>query len=227
MSIVQTNTVSPSLLAAMNPTSAAAAGSTPGSAAATQNQFMNLLVTQLQNQDPLNPMDNAQITSQMAQLSTVTGIEQVNTSLQSLLTNYQSSQALQSSSMIGKNVLVNGSAINYSGTAAQFGVNLASAADTVNVAVLNSSGQQIDSFSAGAHAAGVVPLQWNGTTTSGATAPSGSYSFQVTATQAGQAVTAQPLAYGTVSSIANGPSGVQLEVAGIGAVNMANVAQIF
>ncbi len=223
MSILQTNTVSPALLSAMNPTPA----SPTGSAAATQNQFMNLLVTQLQNQDPLNPMDNAQVTTQMAQLSTVSGIQQLNTSLQSLMANFQATQSLQSASMIGHNVLVNGSSINYNGSAAQFGASLASAADNVTVTVLNASGQQVDSYNLGAQPAGVLPLQWDGTTTGGAKAANGTYSFQVAATKAGQVVTAQPLAYGPVTSVANTPQGAQLEVAGIGAVSLANVAQIF
>lgn len=223
MSILQTNTVSPALLSAMNPSSASA----QGSAAATQNQFMNLLVTQLKNQDPLNPMDNAQVTTQMAQLSTVSGIQQLNTSLQSLMANFQATQSLQSASMIGHKVLVNGSSINYNGSPAQFGASLASAADNVTVTVLNASGQPVDSYTMGAQPAGVLPLQWDGTMTGGAKAANGTYSFQVAATKAGQPVAAQPLAYGAVTSVANSPQGAQLEVAGIGAVSLANVARIF
>ena len=60
-----------------------------------QSRFMKLLVAQMQNQDPLNPMDNAQMTSQIAQLQTVSGINQLNTTVQSLLSNYQSVQQLQ------------------------------------------------------------------------------------------------------------------------------------
>jgi flagellar basal-body rod modification protein FlgD len=231
MSIVPTNTVSPSLMATMNPSSTTATGSTASTAAnsttALQNQFMTLLVTQLQNQDPTNPMDNAQITSQMAQLSTVTGVQQLNTSIQSLLANSQASQSLQAANMIGKNVLVNGSSINYTGSATQFGANLASAADSMTVTVLNGSGQKVDSYNLGAQPAGIVPLSWDGTTTSGAAAPNGAYTFQVSASLAGAAVAAQPLSYGAVTSVANSAQGVQLEVAGIGAVSLANVAQIF
>ena len=228
MSIVPTNTVSPSLMATMNPSSASSTASTAAnSTTALQNQFMTLLVTQLQNQDPTNPMDNAQITSQMAQLSTVTGVQQLNTSIQSLLANSQASQSLQAANMIGKSVLVNGSSINYTGSAATFGASLASAADSMTVTVLNGSGQKVDSYNLGAQPAGIVPLQWDGTTTSGAAAPNGAYTFQVSAALAGKAVAAQPLSYGAVTSVANSAQGVQLEVAGIGAVSLANVAQIF
>src|SRR5438128_10465097 len=71
-------------------------------------KFMTLLVTQLKNQDPLNPLDNAQVTSQLAQLSTVTGINKLNTTLDSLKSSYQSSEAMAATNMIGRGVLVEG-----------------------------------------------------------------------------------------------------------------------
>lgn len=67
-----------------------------------QDRFLTLLVTQLKNQDPLNPMDNAEMTSQMAQMSTVSGIEKLNTTLNSLVDNIGTSQSMQAASMIGK-----------------------------------------------------------------------------------------------------------------------------
>ena len=231
------NVLPQSLLTAMNgTTSSSSSGGTAGASSSAssgssvnsvQNQFMTLLVTQLQNQDPLNPMDNAQITSQMAQLSTVTGINQLNTTLQSLMSAYQANQSVQAASMIGKNVLVNGSTLSYSGSPMNFGINLASAADTVNVSILNASGQAIDSFSLGAQPSGVVPLQWDGTTSSGSAAPSGNYTIQVKASSSGNAVTAQPLVYGTVSSVVNNGSSTQVDVSGVGPVDLSSVAQIY
>src|SRR5471032_413097 len=82
--------------------------------AADQDKFMKLLVTQLQNQDPLNPMDNAAMTSQLAQLSTVTGINKVNATLESLRTDQASSQSLTATNLIGKGVLVAGKGIQLS-----------------------------------------------------------------------------------------------------------------
>jgi len=124
MSTVQNNTVSSSLLASMNP----AAAATQSTAAAAQDTFMKLLVTQMKNQDPLNPLDNAQVTSQLAQLSTVTGIEKMNTTLQSLMGSYQSSQTLQAAGMIGHGVLVAGSSLNLTNGQAPFGIDLATSA---------------------------------------------------------------------------------------------------
>lgn len=226
--ITNTNAVPSNLLAAMNGTSATSSGATAsGSAASVQNQFMTMLVAQLKNQDPLNPMDNAQVTSQMAQLSTVQGIQQLNTTVNSLMSSMQTSQTLQAASMVGKGVLVDGSSLNYSGTATNFGVNLATAADTVNVSIVNAAGQTVDSFNLGAQSAGVAPLQWNGTDSKGHAVPNGAYSVQVTASAAGSPVTAQPLQYGTVSSVMNGASGPQLNVSGVGAVALSSVAQAY
>src|SRR3990167_8083696 len=86
----------------------AGAAATASTAADTQDRFLKLLVTQMKNQDPLNPMDNAQVTSQMAQLSTVTGIDKLNVTLQALSDSMASSQSLQAASMIGYGVLVPG-----------------------------------------------------------------------------------------------------------------------
>ena len=231
MSTVNTgSTVSANLMAAMNGLSATSSGSAAASGSsvsAMQSQFMNLLVTQLKNQDPLNPMNNTQITSQLAQLSTVQGVQQLNSTLSSLMNSYQASQTLQASSMIGHNVLANGSTLTYSGSATTFGVNLASAADNVTVNLLNSAGQTVDSMKLGAQPAGVIPLQWNGTTSTGSAAANGNYTIQVTATSSGQSVNAQPLVYGQVASVLNGSNGAQLEVNGLGTVSMANVAQVF
>src|SRR5580693_3920451 len=111
------NSVSASLMAAMNP---APASTATDSAAAAQNQFLTLLVTQMQNQDPLNPMDNSQMTSQLAQLSTVSGIDTLNTTLQSLVGSYQTSQTLQATSMIGQNVFTPGNTMTLASGSAPF-----------------------------------------------------------------------------------------------------------
>jgi len=222
MSTVQNNTVSPSLLAAMNP----AAAATQSTAAAAQDTFMKLLVTQMKNQDPLNPLDNAQVTSQLAQLSTVTGIEKMNATLQSLIGSYQSSQTLQAASMIGHGVLVAGSSLNLNNGQAPFGVDLNTSADDVKVSIKDASGRAIRSMDLGSQQAGMLALQWDGTTDSGAAAANGQYSFSVDAIQGGQTVGATALAFGQVASVASSGQGVVLNVPGLGQVNLADIRQI-
>jgi flagellar basal-body rod modification protein FlgD len=102
---------------------------------------MTLLVTQMENQDPLNPMDNSQMTSQLAQLSTVSGINTLNTTLTSLLSSYQSSQTLQATSMIGQSVLVPGNTMTLASGSAPFGVNVTTASTDLTVAIKNAAGQ--------------------------------------------------------------------------------------
>src|SRR5690606_21641258 len=101
MTTVQNEKVSQSLLDTMNGTRNTA----KSAAQEAQDRFMTLLVTQMKNQDPLNPMDNAQVTSQLAQLSTVTGIDKLNNTMEALIGSVQSSQSMQASSMIGRVVL--------------------------------------------------------------------------------------------------------------------------
>src|SRR5450830_116367 len=102
---------------------------------ADTDKFMTLLVTQLKNQDPLNPLDNAQITSQLAQLSTVTGVNKLNTTLESLKASYQSSESASATNLIGQGVLVAGNDTYLTGGKAIFGVDLPTAADSVKVII--------------------------------------------------------------------------------------------
>src|SRR3569832_1271514 len=85
---------------------ASASTSSKSSVADTQNRFLSLLVAQMKNQDPLNPLDNTQVTNQMAQLSSVQGIENMNSSLQTKTANQRTNQKTQAASLIGRTVLV-------------------------------------------------------------------------------------------------------------------------
>jgi len=217
------NAVSNALLAAMNPQAA-----TTSSAQAAQNQFMTLLVTQMQNQDPLNPMDNSQMTSQLAQLSTVSGIDTVNTTLQSLISSYQQSQTLQATSMIGHGVLTAGNGLTLASGSAPFGVNLATAAGDVKVTIQNGAGQTVDTLDLGSQQAGVIPLAWNGTTSAGVKAPDGNYSFTVTSSTNGKTTdSASGLSYGTVQSVSSGSNGVNLNLSGGGMIGLSDVVQVY
>src|SRR5512146_862467 len=100
-----------------------------------QDRFLKLLVTQMKNQDPLNPLDNAQVTSQLAQISTVNGIEKLNTTIQAMATSFAAGQSLQAAGMIGRDVLVPAPTLRLAGGSALFGVDLAQAADQVKVSI--------------------------------------------------------------------------------------------
>ena len=223
MTTVQTNnTVPADLLANMNGTK------TTGTAVQeTQDRFMKLLVTQMKNQDPLNPLDNAQVTSQMAQLSTVTGIDKLNTTLQALQGSYQTSQALQATDMIGHGVLVPGSDISLVKSQAIFGADLEAPADNVRVTIKNASGVAVRTIDLGEQKAGSFPVTWDGKNDLGAKVDDGSYTFEVKATNANAPVKATALSFGEVVSVTTNAQGVKVTIPGLGAYAFGDIRQIY
>jgi flagellar basal-body rod modification protein FlgD len=222
MTTIQNNAVSDSLLTTMNPSAKAAAKS---DAAAAQDKFMTLLVTQMKNQDPLNPMDNAQVTSQLAQLSTVTGIDKLNTTLEGLMGSYQSSQSLQAAGMIGHGVLVPGSKLELAGGKAIMGVELTEPADKVQITIRNTAGEAVHTVDLGAMEVGTQPVLWDGKTDGGTAAADGNYTFEVSATRGTEKAAATALSFGQVGSVSTSSQGVKLNLPN-GSVNLSDIRQI-
>jgi flagellar basal-body rod modification protein FlgD len=179
---------------------------------ASQDRFLKLLVAQLNNQDPMNPMDNAQMTSQMAQINTVTGIQQVNATLKSMAEQFSGMQVLQGSSMVGHQVLVEGSTLTRSNGVASGAIDLGGQADAIKIEILSPGGQMLDTLNLGAKAAGRHTFDWDASTYTGTGEPS----YRVTATQGGSAVPTTSLARDTVTAVSseNGVMTVQLQSRG-------------
>ncbi len=213
------------VFAALNGTSSTSTASAT-SAAASQDRFMKLLVTQLKNQDPLNPMDNAQMTSQMAQISTVSGIDKLNATLQALSASMTPNQTLQAATMIGHGVLVTGNGMDLKAGVGLGGFELASAAESNKVSVTDASGALISTIDLGAQPAGIVKFQWDGKDSAGNVMPDGQYTFAVTSTQASNTVAATGLEYGIVGSVTQGSQGVELSVGRMQKGALAQVKQI-
>ena len=192
-----------------------------------QDRFLKLLVTQMKNQDPLNPLDNAQVTTQLAQISTVNGIEKLNATIQAMANSANASQSLQAAGMIGKDVLVPGSTLHLEGGKGLFGIDLAQAADQVKVGIHDASGREIHVIDLGARGAGPLALAWDGKTADGAQAVDGAYSLSVSAVRGDQKVDAQTLAFGSIQSVSQGNQGVQLNVGSLGMVGLPDIKQIF
>lgn len=227
MSTVQnttvTNTPSAALMNAVN----SGAKTETDSVKADTDKFMKLLVTQLKNQDPLNPLDNAQVTSQLAQLSTVTGVNKLNTTLESLKASYQSSEALQATNLINHGVLAPGKDLALTSSKAIFGVDLATPADTVAIDIKNASGKVVHSISMKGVEAGTLPLVWDGKQDDGTTAADGKYTISVKAVTGGKTLTdATPLSFGTVASVSTGSGGVKLNVPTLGQLTIADIKQV-
>ena len=189
------------------PTSSAAAAAV--STSEMQDRFMTLLVAQLKNQDPMSPMDNAQMTSQMAQINTVTGIQQVNDTLKNMATQFTSMQVLQGSTMVGNDVMVASNTLTVNAGVAHGAVDLTGKADTLKVEILSPGGQELDTLDLGAQDAGRHTFNWDASAYTGTANPT----FKVTATLAGQAVDNTALARATVLSVGseNGAMTVQLQ----------------
>lgn len=215
------------LMSTMNAKKADAADSVQ----ADTDKFMTLLVTQLKNQDPLNPLDNAQVTSQLAQLQTVTGVNKLNETLETLKSSYQSSEAMQATNLIGHGVLVEGNTLSLTGGKSVFGVDLATDADNVQVVVTDPrTGKDVATIELGAAEAGAMPLAWNGSSDSvdAAMLADGKYSFRVVATRGGQPLTdVKALTLDTVASVStNSKDGVKLNLASKGAITLNDIHQV-
>jgi len=164
---------------------------------ASSDRFLKLLVAQLQNQDPLNPMDNAQVTSQMAQINTVSGIEKLNTTVTALSSQFSRMQALQGASLVGRDVIVPGAKLDFTESLGQGGFELSSAADNVTVEVLDAAGRKVDTLQLGAQTAGMHSFDW--APPEGATP--GNYSFKVTAKSGATTLSSTALMRDTVVAI--------------------------
>src|SRR5512141_644089 len=207
--------------------SAAAATSTAASQLqATQDRFLALLVAQMKNQDPLNPMDNAQVTSQMAQLSTVSGINQLNATVQALSSSMTSAQSLQATAMIGHAALVPGNRIVMAKGAANAAVELSQPADQVTVTIKDAKGNVVRTLQLGEQKAGITDFQWDGKDDSGATLADGAYTFAASSVLSGNKSTPTTLSYGMVNSVSLTSGVAQLNVGNIGDVALDAIRRI-
>ena len=197
-----------------------------GSVEDQENKFLTLLMTQIKNQDPLNPMDNAAVTTQLAQLNTVSGIEKLNATMTQLLAGYNEAQAMQSSNLIGKNVMVAGNNLPLASGQAVGGALLEAAAEKVTVTIKDSTGKVVQTQELGAREAGNFYFGWDGKDASGATLKDGSYTFAVEATMGGKKIAASAMQIGTVSAVVRSKDGFLLDLGALGDVAFKDVQQI-
>jgi flagellar basal-body rod modification protein FlgD len=164
---------------------------------ASADRFLKLLVTQMQNQDPLNPMDNAQVTSQMAQINTVEGITTLNQTVQGLNTQFVQLQALQGASLVGRSVLLQGSQLSIANGQGQGSFDLSGPADHVQAQILSPSGAVVDTVDLGAQSSGRHDFSWP----SGSIDPNAGLTFKIVAKSGAADVPATPLMRDTVDSV--------------------------
>jgi flagellar basal-body rod modification protein FlgD len=209
------------------PAAAAAAAATASEGPSIGDRFLTLLVAQLRNQDPLNPMDNSQMTSQLAQISTVTGINKLNDTMSALSASLGSNQYMQAAGLVGHTVLVPGNKLLLATGAGAGGFNLPSDADHVVVTINDANGLPVRKIDLGAQTAGVQSFAWDGLTDLGPAAADGQYTFTVTATQGATPITADALMSGRVDAVVLGSNGAtQLSLGRLGRVDLSQIIEI-
>lgn len=209
-----------------NTNGTSAAKKTTNTMEEAQDRFLRLLTTQMRNQDPLNPLDNAQVTSQMAQINTVAGITKLNESIAALSKSMMAGQAMQAASVIGRQALVPGNLIDLAGSKGAAGVNFAEDVDQVTVSILDKDGKLVSKQELGGQSAGVLRLAWDGKDDKGNQLPDGQYHFEISASYKGKSIQATPYAFSRVNSVLLGDDGVKLDVGKLGNVAFADVKQI-
>lgn len=145
-----------------------------------QDEFLELMMVQLKNQDPMEPMDNGEFLGQMAQFSTVSGIESMDESLQALTQTFGSSQTLQTAQLVGQEVLVESPDLNLAETESTGGrFDLVASASDVTLNIMDATGAQVRQVNLGEFQAGRHDFSWDGNNQNGERMPPGNYSAEI------------------------------------------------
>ncbi|MGI1677410.1 MAG: flagellar hook assembly protein FlgD [Cellvibrionaceae bacterium] len=204
-----------------------------------QTAFLELMIAQLSNQDPLKPQENGEFIAQLAQFSSVEGIERLNSNFEGFAGNFASNRALEASSLVGRSVTIPGDTTYLvEGQLTAATAEIPSTTTDLSVNIYAESGELVQQFPVGFHTAGDASMRWDGlnlevdgeivSNTGGRTTPlpAGEYRFEVTATQSGETqelATAVSANVNSVSVEANG--NITLNLAGVGPINLSDVKQ--
>jgi flagellar basal-body rod modification protein FlgD len=238
MLINSTHSATNPTVPATNPTGSTGTGSSSGASGAASatgtslggTDFLTLMLAQLKNQDPTSPVDSNAFLSQLASLSEVQGITQLNTSFSGLSSSLVSSQALQASSLLGHQALVGSSTATLAaaGGTVTGAVSVPQTTSAVTLNISNSAGVLVQQINLGAQPAGLANFSWNGTQGDGSQAAAGQYTLSAQVAGAAAGTAASTYVNGTVQSVTMGAgaTGLTLNVAGLGSVPFSSVQQI-
>jgi flagellar basal-body rod modification protein FlgD len=187
-------------------------------AAGSEDRFLKLLVAQMQNQDPLNPLDNAQVTSQMAQINTVSGVEKLNKTMTGLTSQFLQMQTLQGAALVGRDVTVAGNSVSIAGDVGQGAFDLASDASATKVEVLRPDGTVLDTLQLGPQKGGRVNFEWAAKGAAQGTGAQSDIRFRVIATNNTAPVAATAYMRDKVVAVNMGGDTLNLELQRSGSV---------
>ncbi|QGT78010.1 hypothetical protein GM160_03375 [Guyparkeria halophila] len=201
-----------------------------------QTDFLKLLTTQMQNQDPMKPMDNTQFVAQMAQFSSLEGITQLNETVSGFQESVQSNQVMQASSLVGKAAMVKGDTAQMyhmqqaDGSTAPSGilgaVDVPTGASKMSVEITNASGQVVKSIDVPVDGSDRPSFSWDGRLKDGRMAPEGNYKVNATATVDGKGQAPQTYVGAVISSVGVTKNGPELNLDGLSSVKLSDVVEI-
>lgn len=208
----------------------AAAGSTAKKSASDLgiDDFLTLMSSQLKNQDPLKPLDSTAFVAQLAQFGSVSGIQKMQTSLQTLSDSLRSSQALSGASLVGHDVLAPASTLTLGAIGTIDGaLDVPSGTSALQVTVTDSAGQQVRTFDVSPQS-GLTSFSWDGNADNGTRAATGTYTIKAIANVGGTNESLDPLLTGRVSSVTidSQGTGLTLNTATLGAIALSDVRQV-
>jgi flagellar basal-body rod modification protein FlgD len=193
-----------------------------------QEQFLELMVAQLRNQDPMKPMQNGEFLGQLAQFGTVNGIQELQQSFGALAGALQSNQALMASSLVGQNVLVPAETASLAaGGTVSGAVELPNSTGNLVVEVTNANGEVVRRIELGSQQAGMTRFTWDGRGADGAALPPGEYQIKAQTVDGGATIACGTLISAKVDSVSlGGTAGIMVNVAGIGSIPLSQIRQI-
>ena len=192
-----------------------------------QEEFLQLMLTQLKNQDPFKPMESGEFLGQLAQFGTVTGLGELKQSFESLSGSLVSDQALQAASLVGRSVMIeSGEGVLQPEAPLTGAVELPIGSSSVSVQVTDATGQVIRQLELGTQAEGLVGFRWGGETDAGIVAPPGRYFVSAQYFNGQEMQSASTLIDASVDSVTVGAGGLAINLRGLGVVPFSAVREI-
>lgn len=197
--------------------------------AADKNMFMKLLLAQIKNQNPLNPADQTEFVAQLAQFSTLEGIQNLNSSVQDISSMYRSTQALQATALVGRDVLVPGN-IGYleAGSKIEGTIAAGQASGDITMIVKDAKGAVVATRDLGNIGDAETPFSWDGTDNNGNPLAAGLYSVSIEGNSGGNNRALETNIYSRVNSVSivNNQGGMMLNLNGIGQVSSTSIQEV-
>lgn len=193
-----------------------------------RDAFLKLMITQMNNQNPLQPQEGSDFVAQLAQFSSVEGLEKLNGNVEAMAGNLQSSQALQASALVGRQVKIQSEQAQLAQGGSVAGtIEVPFSTSGVSLSVYNSTNELVWKQDLGAQAAGELEFDWEGIDADGQTLPAGSYRFEAIGSREGETAKFATFLGANVNSVTLGANNtVTMNVEGVGAVGLSQVKEI-